>query len=35
LYTVKTDGQAKHQVDALLAEALAAYAELRPNPAPG
>jgi hypothetical protein len=29
LYTVETDGQAKHQVDALPTEALAAYAELR------
>ncbi len=29
MYTVETDGQAKHQVDALPAEALAAYAELR------
>ncbi len=29
MYTVETDGQAKHQVDALPAEALTAYAELR------
>jgi hypothetical protein len=29
LYTVETDGRAKDQVDALPAEALAAYAELR------
>jgi hypothetical protein len=29
LYTVNTDGPAQHQVDALPAEALAAYAELR------
>jgi hypothetical protein len=29
LYTVDIDDQAKHQVDALPAEALAAYAELR------
>jgi len=29
LYTVETDGSAQHQVDALPAEALAAYAELR------
>ena len=29
MYTVNTDGPAQHQVDALPAEALAAYAELR------
>jgi hypothetical protein len=29
LYTVETDGQVQHQVDALPAEALTAYAELR------
>jgi hypothetical protein len=29
LYTVETDSAAKHQLDALPAEALAAYAELR------
>ncbi|MGH3814375.1 MAG: hypothetical protein ACRDUV_18305 [Pseudonocardiaceae bacterium] len=29
MYTVETDGPAKHQVDALPAEALIAYAELR------
>ena len=29
MYTVETDGQAQQQVDALPAEALTAYAELR------
>ncbi len=29
MYTVTTDDQAKHQVDALPAEALSTYAELR------